>query len=55
MAADACGHYASARGHRNLPRPARRASTRDVPPDNRPENRLGFGSTAGFLNAAKRL
>ena len=44
--------YASAVGHRSFPRPMRKASTSVVLPGNRPENRLGFGSTADFLNAA---
>ena len=44
----------SARGQRNLPRPTRSASTTAVSPESLPENRLGFGSTAGFLNGVTR-
>src|SRR5690606_34401668 len=44
--------YASAVGQRSFPRPMRKASTSLVLPGNRPEKRLGFGSTADFLNAA---
>ena len=47
-------HYASAVGQRSFPRPTRKAPTSPVPPGNRPEKRLGLGSTAGFLNAATR-
>ena len=46
--------YASACGQRSFPRPTRSASTSLVLPGNRPENRLGLGSTAAFLKAATR-
>ena len=45
---------ASARGHRSLPRPTRSTSTRSVGLASLPENKLGFGSTAAFLNGTKR-
>ena len=44
--------YASAVGQRSFPRPIRKASTSLLLPGNRPEKRLGFGSTADFLKAA---
>jgi hypothetical protein len=46
--------YVSARGQRSFPRPTRKASTSLVSPSNRPEKRLGLGSTADFLKAATR-
>ena len=46
--------YPSVRGQRDFPRPTRKASTSLVLPSNRPEKRLGLGSTAEILNGETR-